>query len=100
VAAGRSEISLKLLRGPEGAVNAGVWSAATGQTVQYAGRETAERIALAATSPLALDGVKYEARIDVAASDPERFTLRQLMRAEGDAAWRLVAEMIYRPASG
>lgn len=100
VAAGMSEISLKLVRGPGGAVNAGVWSAATRQTVQYAGTETDEGIALVSTSPLDVDGVAYETRVDVTAPDAGSFALRQLLRPEGEAAWRLVAEMTYRPAGG
>lgn len=100
VAAGMSDISLKLVRGQGGTVNAGVWSAATGQVLQYAGTETAEGIALVSTSPLVLDAVAYETRVDVTAPDTESFAFRQLLRAEGDAAWRLVAEMTYRPAGG
>ncbi len=100
VAAGMSDISMKLVRGPGGAVNAGVWSAATGQTVQYSGRETADRIALVSTTALVVDAVAYETRVDVTAADAESFAFRQLMRAEGEEAWRLVAEITYRPAAG
>lgn len=100
VAAGMSHISLKLVRGAGGAVNAGVWSAATGQVLQYAGSETEAGIALASTTPLVVDAVAYETRVDVTAPDGDSFAFRQLLRAEGEAAWRLVAEMTYRPAGG
>ncbi len=100
VAAGMSDISMKLVRGSGGAVNAGVWSAATGQTVQYSGRETAERIEMVSTTSLMVDDVAYETRVDVTTADTESFAFRQLMRAQGDEAWRLVVEMTYRPTTG
>lgn len=100
VAAGLSDISLKLVRGAGDRINAGAWSAATGAVVQYAGVETAEGIALAATTPLVVDGTRYETRVDVTRPDADSFAVRQLLRAEGDDAWRLVAEMTYRPAGG
>ncbi len=100
VAAGLSDISLKILREPGGAVRAGVWSAATGQVVQYAGREAAEGLELTSTTPLVVDEIAYETRVDVTAPDPASFGFRQLLRAEGETAWRLVAEMTYRPVGG
>ncbi len=100
VAAGMSDISMKLVRGAGGAINAGVWSAATGQTVQYSGRETADRIEMVSTTALVVDALAYETRVDVTAPDAESFAFRQLMRAEGDEAWRLVVEMTYRPTAG
>ena len=100
VAAGMSDISLKLVRGAGGAVNAGVWSAATGQTVQYSGTETAAAIALASTTRLVVDAVAYDTRVDVTTAGTAEFGFRQLMRADGEEAWRLVAEMTYRPAGG
>jgi hypothetical protein len=100
VAAGLSDISMKLVRGAGGTVNAGVWSAATGQVVQYSGRETADAISLSSTSPLVLDEVTYETRVDVTLPDADSFGFRQLLRAEGETAWRLVAEMTYRPSGG
>lgn len=100
VAAGMSDISLKLVRSGGGAVNAGVWSAATGQTVQYSGTETAGEIALGSTTPLVVDDVAYETRVEVNAPGPAAFDFRQLLRAEGEEAWRLVAEMSYRPEGG
>ena len=99
VAAGMSDISLKLVRGSGGAVNAGVWSAATGQVLQYTGTGSDDAIALASTTPLVVDAVAYETRVDVTAPDPESFAFRQLLRAEGEDAWRLVAEMTYRPVN-
>ncbi len=97
VAAGLSEISLKLVRGPGGAVNAGVWSAATGQVLQYSGTETPDRIALVATTPLLVDGAAYDTRVDVTRPDAASFAFRQLLRPAGADAWRVVAEMTYRP---
>lgn len=99
VAAGMSDISMKLVRGTGGAVNAGVWSAATGQIVQYSGRETVDRIELVSTTTLVISDVAYETRVDVTAPAAESFAFRQLMRAEGDDAWRVVVEMTYRPAA-
>lgn len=100
VAAGMSEISLKLVRGAGGAVQAGVWSAATGQVLQYAGEETDGGFALTSTTPLVVDAVSYETRVDVTAPAADSFEFRQLMRAAGEEAWRLVAEMTYRPVGG
>lgn len=100
VAVGKSDISLKLLRAPGGVVRAGVWTAATDQVVQYAGKEVPGRIVLDATTPLVVDGVAHETRVEVEMLDAARFTFRQLLRAEGADAWRLVAEMTYRPAAG
>lgn len=97
VAAGLSDISLKLVRGAGGKVNAGFWSAATGQTVQFAGTESAKTITLAATTPVIVDDTTYEARVEVAVPGPDSFTLRQLIRATGETAWRLVVDMAYRP---
>jgi hypothetical protein len=98
VAAGLSDISLRLVRGAGGKVNAGFWSAATGQIVQFAGTETDAAIALDSTVALVLDDATYESRVEVAAPDATGFTLRQMLRAEGETAWRLVVDMTYRPA--
>lgn len=98
VAAGLSDISLRLVRGADGVVNAGFWSAATGQTVQFAGTETADTITLAATGPVILDDTAYEARVEVMAPDTRGFTLRQMLRAPGESAWRLVVDMAYLPS--
>lgn len=100
VAAGLSDISLRLVRGDGGRVNAGFWSAATGETVQFAGTETETTIALAATAPVTRDETAYETRVEVSAPDADGFTLRQLLREEGETAWRLVVEMAYRPSGG
>lgn len=100
VAAGISEISLKLVRDAGGAVQAGVWSAATGQVLQYTGRETGDVVALVSTTPLVVGEVAYDTRVDVTAPGADGFAFRQLMRAAGEARWRLVAEMDYRPAGG
>lgn len=97
VAAGLSQISLRLVRGEDGRVQAGVWTGATGQTVQFAGRESATTITMEATAPVLQDGVSYEARVEVTAPARGSFSMRQLMRGAGEAAWRLVAEMDYRP---
>lgn len=98
VAVGLSDVSLRVLRGPGGKVNAGVWTAATGQNVQFSGQETKDRIVMAATTPVIDDGIAYETRVEVAALPAAGFSLRQLMRAEGATAWRLVVDMDYRPA--
>lgn len=100
VAAGTSEISLKLVRRAGGAVQAGVWSAATGQVLQYSGRESGDSIALTSTTPLMVGEVAYDTRVDVSAPEADGFAFRQLMRAAGEERWRLVAEMEYRPAGG
>lgn len=100
VAAGISDISLRLVRGQGGKVNAGVWSAATGQTVQFAGTETTETITLAAIAPVVLGETVYETRVEVLAPGAEGFTLRQTLRADGETAWRLVVDIAYRPGGG
>jgi len=100
VAAGLSEISLRLVRGAGGKVNAGFWSAATDQTVQFAGTETDDTITLAATTPVIVDDIAYDTRVDVAVPDGTSFTLRQMLRAPGEEAWRLVVDMAYRPSGG
>lgn len=97
VAAGLSDISLRLVRGAGGKVNAGFWSAATGQTVQFAGSETANTITLAATNPVTVDDVAYESRVEVQTPGPGSFTMRQLIRVPGAEAWRLVVDMAYSP---
>lgn len=98
VSAGGSDISMKVVRGAGGKVSAGVWSAATGQTVQLSGTESAGAISLASTSPLTVEGKTYETRVDVSAPDAEHFTIRQLLRQEGASAWRLVVDMTYAKA--
>ena len=100
VAAGLSDVSLRFLRGAGGKVNAGVWTAATGQTVQFAGEESREAIVMRATTPVEADGTAYETQVEVSAPDRDGFTLRQLMRGEGETKWRLVVDMAYRPAGG
>jgi len=100
VAGGLSDISMRVVRSGGGAVNAGFWSAATGQTVQYRGRETAEMIEMESSTDLVLDDVIYESRVSVAAPGPGAFSIRQFLRAEGESAWRLVVDMSYRPAGG
>jgi len=98
VAAGASDISLKLVRGAGGHVNAGFWSAATDQVVQFAGTETDGAMVLTSTSPLEVEGQVYESRVELSAPDAAGFTLRQMLRAPGEEAWRLVVDMSYRPA--
>lgn len=100
VAAGLSDISLRLVRGAAGRVNAGFWSAATGQTVQFAGTETEGTITLAATAPVTVDSISYETRVEVQAPEPGGFTLRQMIRTPGAEAWRLVVDMAYSPSDG
>ncbi|GKY89331.1 hypothetical protein [Sinisalibacter aestuarii] len=100
VAAGLSDISLRLVRGAGGKVNAGFWSAATAQTVQFAGTETDGAIVMEATGALVLDEVPYQSRVEVETGGAEGFTLRQMLRAEGEDAWRLVVDMAYRQAGG
>ncbi len=99
VAAGMSELSLKLVREPGGALRAGIWTAATGQVVQYSGRETASAAILTSTAPLMLDGVAWHSRIEVTWPDPDGFAMRQLMRSDSGTDWHMVAEMHYRPAA-
>jgi hypothetical protein len=100
VAAGQSDISLRLVRGAGGEVRAGFWSAATGQTVQFAGTETDSAIVLMSTGQVELDGTVYQSRVEVSAPDAQGFAIRQMLRAEGEEAWRLVVDMAYRPDAG
>lgn len=100
VAAGASDISLRVVRSGSGKVNAGFWSAATQQTVQYSGSETGSAIRLVSTTPLTVDAQDYESMVEVDAPDPESFTIRQMLRAPGAEAWRLVVDMTYRQAGG
>jgi hypothetical protein len=100
VAAGLSDISLRVVRGAGGKVNAGFWSAATGQTVQFSGIETAETIVMEATSSFVLDEIEYESRVEVLAPGADGFTIRQMLRSEGETVWHLVVDMAYRPADG
>lgn len=97
VAAGTSTISLRLVRDGTGKLRAGFWSAATGQTIQLAGTEAGGAIELGSTTPLIDHGRRYETRVSVS-EQAGGFAIRQLLREEGEAAWRLVGEMSYRPA--
>ncbi|MEJ2021988.1 MAG: hypothetical protein P8X43_08115 [Maritimibacter sp.] len=100
VAAGKSDISLRLVRNGDGGVNAGFWSAATGQTIQLAGQETPEQIELSSTTALIVGDEPFETQVRVIAPDEDSFQIRQIMRAEGEEKWRLVAEMTYRRVDG
>jgi len=100
VAAGVSDISLRIVRAAGAGVNAGFWSAATGQTVQFSGTETDAAIELNSTTVLMVDETPYESRVSVSAPDETSFAIRQLLRAEGAEAWRLVVDMTYRKAGG
>lgn len=100
VAVGTSDISLRIVRSGNGRVNAGFWSAATKQTVQFAGTETDEKIELVSTTALMIDGEPFESQVRVSAPDADSFAIRQLLRAEGAEAWRLVVDMTYRKAGG
>jgi hypothetical protein len=100
VAAGVSDISLRILRSGDARVNAGFWSAATGQTVQFSGTEIGTAIEMQSTTVLMVDETPYESRVSVSAPDAESFAIRQLLRAEGAEAWRLVVDMTYRKAGG
>ncbi|RME15178.1 MAG: hypothetical protein D6801_07865 [Alphaproteobacteria bacterium] len=100
VAAGVSELSLRFLRGEGGTVRAGFWTAATGQTVQFAGTESDGQIVMEAVGPITLEGRSYEARVEVTTPGDGSFSIRQMLRGEGDEAWRLVVDMQYRPAGG
>ncbi|MEJ2036615.1 MAG: hypothetical protein P8X69_11400 [Maritimibacter sp.] len=100
VAAGKSDISLRLVRYGDGGVNAGFWSAATGQTIQLAGQETPEQIEMISTTALIVDDEPFETQVRVIAPDEDSFQIRQIMRAEGEEKWRLVAEMTYHRVDG
>lgn len=100
VSVGISDISLRIVRSGNGKVNAGLWSAATGQTVQYSGTETDDEIELASTTQLMIDDTPYESRVSVSAPDADSFAIKQLLRAEGAEAWRLVVDMTYRKTGG
>lgn len=100
VAAGQSDISLRLVRGAGGEVRAGFWSAATGQIVQFAGTETDSDIVLMSTVEFEMNGTAYQSRVEVSAPAADGFSIRQMLRAEGEEAWRLVVDMAYRPDAG
>ncbi len=100
VAAGKSDISLRLVRNGDGGVNAGFWSAATGQTIQLTGQETPEQIELSSTTALIVGDEPFETQVRVIAPDEDSFEIRQIMRAEGEEKWRLVAEMTYHRVDG
>lgn len=101
VAAGLSNISLRLVRRGDGSVNAGVWAAATGETVQFSGTESGARIVMQSRDAVVVDGVSYQARVEVDAPRGRAgFTLRQMLRSGADGPWRLVADMAYLPTGG
>ena len=100
VAAGASDISLRLLRGENGKVRAGFWTAATDQTVQLTGTETGELIELYSTEPLMVDDRPYETWVKITAPDDASFAIQQMLRAEGAEAWRMVVDMTYTRAGG
>lgn len=100
VAAGASDISLRLVRGENGKVRAGFWTAATDQTVQLAGSETAELIELFSTEPLMVDEKPYETWVKIMAPDAGSFTIQQMLRPEGAETWRMVVDMTYNQAEG
>lgn len=100
VAAGLSDISLRLVRGAGGRVNAGLWSAATGETVQFSGTESGTRIVMQTAQDVVVDGAPYEARVEVEAPAGAGFTIRQMLREKGAKAWRLVVDMAYLPTGG
>ncbi len=100
VAAGKSDISLRVVRAGPGKVNAGFWSAATGQTIQLSGTETPDQIDLSSTTPLIVDDKAYETQLRVTVPDDESFVIRQILRGEGEETWRLVAEMTYHRVDG
>jgi len=100
VAVGLSDISIRLVRSSSGRVNAGVWSAATGQTVQYSGTETDDMIDMSSTTELLIDDKPYDSQVRVTAPDADSFAIRQILRAKGADTWRLVVQMTYRKAGG
>lgn len=100
VAAGGSEISLRVVRSGSGKLNAGFWSAATNQTVQFSGIETGSAMRLVSTTPLTVEDKTYESMVEVEAPEPEGFVLRQMLREPGAEAWRLVVDMTYRQSGG
>lgn len=100
VAAGASDISLRLVRGENGRVSAGFWSAATDQIVQLSGDEAGGAIELFSTSPLMVDDTRYETWVKITAPDDASFAIQQMLRAEGAEAWRMVVDMTYTRAGG
>ncbi len=100
IAAGASDISLRLVRGEDGQVRAGFWSAATDQTVQLAGTEAADGIDLYSTSPLMVNDAAYQTWVKITAPDDASFAIQQMLRVEGAEAWRMVVDMTYTRAEG
>ncbi len=100
VAVGKTDISLRIVRSDSGRINAGMWTAATGQTVQYSGTETGSTIELVSTTPLMVEDTPYESRVNVDSADADGFAIQQLLRAEGVEAWHVVLEMTYRQVGG
>lgn len=100
VAAGASDISLRLLRGENGTVRAGFWTAATDQIVQLVGDETGDLIELFSTEPLMVDEKPYETWVKIMAPDATSFAIQQMLRPEGTETWRMVVDMTYSQAGG
>lgn len=100
VAAGLSDISLRLVRRAGGKINAGFWTAATGQTVQFAGTESHEGIVMVSSSPVIMGDKSYMARVEVDVPEQDGFTIRQMLKEDGADTWKLVVDMAYHPAGG
>ncbi|MCI2398943.1 hypothetical protein [Aliiroseovarius subalbicans] len=95
VAGGASNVSMRFVKGAGTSVRAGVWSAATDKTVQFAGRSDATGLAMTSLEPIEVDGVTYEARVDVDFTGNDAFTLKQILREPGDDGWRLIVDMSF-----
>lgn len=96
VGAGASEVSFRVVRDQPGQLRGAMWSAAMGEVLQLSGTEAPGALDMLATTPWVVDGAGYETRITVREPDAESFAIRQLVRGEGEQAWRLLADMTYR----
>lgn len=95
-----SDVSMRIVRRSGGRVNAGFWTAAAGQTVQYSGTSSATTIDMASTTDLVLDDKPYESQVRVSTPDAGSLAIRVLLRAPGAEAWRLFADITLHRADG
>ena len=96
VGAGGSNIAFRIVRSGPGRVRGALKSGMDEQALQLAGTDQPGAVDLQATEPWPVDGERYETLITVREPDAASFAIRQMVRSDAGAPWRLIVDMTYR----
>ncbi len=96
VGAGGSHIAFRIVRSGSGRVRGALKSGMDDAALQLAGTDQSGALDLQSAEPWVVDGETYDTLITVREPDAESFAIRQMVRQDASAPWRLIVDMTYR----